>query len=102
MHSTCTLVYSSDSIINYSCLQERPVKPDIPWLTQQLWNTCCDMEELTCFKGILNDIVCTPVGCKIGTVEVRTIDIKYYTISMHYNFLLYIMAFKLAPSSDQC
>ncbi len=63
-HSTCS----------YACwyhLQERPVSPDIPWLTQQIWNTCCDMEdELPCFKGILKDFVCTPVGCKIGRIEV--------------------------------
>ena len=30
-------------------LQERPPKPDIPWLTEHMWNTCCDLEvRLVC------------------------------------------------------
>ena len=30
-------------------LQERPAKPDIPWLTEHMWNTCCDLEvRLVC------------------------------------------------------
>ena len=24
--------------------QKRPPKPDIPWLTDSTWNTCCDLE----------------------------------------------------------
>lgn len=42
----------------------------MPWLTQQLWKTCCDMEELLpCFKGLSKDIVSTPVHCKLGRLE---------------------------------
>lgn len=28
----------------YHLSQERPPKPDIAWLTEQTWNTCCDLE----------------------------------------------------------
>ena len=53
-------------------LQERPEKPDVPWLTTPMWNVCCDLEEmLPSFKGITSDIVTTPVHCKAGRVEVR-------------------------------
>ena len=24
--------------------KERPPKPDVPWLTDNIWNTCCDLE----------------------------------------------------------
>lgn len=44
----------------------------MPWLTQQMWKTCCDMEEtLACFKGIIKDILNTPVYCKLGRLEVH-------------------------------
>ena len=44
----------------------------MPWLTLQLWKTCCDMEEtLSCFKGLTKDIIKTPVHCKLGRLEVH-------------------------------
>ena len=44
----------------------------MPWLTLQLWKTCCDMEEtLPCFKGLTKDILRTPVHCKLGRLEVH-------------------------------
>lgn len=44
----------------------------MPWLTLQLWRTCCDMEEtLPCFKGLTKDILRAPVHCKLGRLEVR-------------------------------
>ena len=54
--------------------KERPEKPDIPWLTQSLWNNCCDLQELLpCFNGICTDIVSTPVFCNIGRLQVCTV-----------------------------
>ena len=51
--------------------QEHPQKPDLPWLTHQVWNTSCDLEEaLPVFKGITKDIVSTPVSCTLGRLEV--------------------------------
>lgn len=42
------------------------------WLTQQIWKTCYDMEELLpCFKGLSKDIVSTPVHCKLGRLEIH-------------------------------
>ena len=53
--------------------QERPEKPDVPWLTTALWNTCCDLEDaLPVFKGLTSDIIATPVHCKAGRIEVST------------------------------
>ncbi|XP_065911794.1 dynein axonemal heavy chain 6-like [Dysidea avara] len=58
--------------------KERPEKPDIPWLTQSLWNNCCDLQELLpCFNGISTDIVSTPVFCNIGRLQVKVNPEEY-------------------------
>ncbi|KAM4706665.1 dynein axonemal heavy chain 6 [Discoglossus pictus] len=50
--------------------KERPAKPDIPWLSDMLWYSCCDLEEiLPCFKGIKNDILTTPIAVRLGSLE---------------------------------
>ena len=50
--------------------QERPAKPDMPWLIKTVWNTCCDMEDvLPAFKGLCKDLTSTPVYCKLGRWE---------------------------------
>ena len=53
-------------------LQERPPKPDIPWLTEHMWNTCCDLEvRLVCdlstptYSQRQNSIVLPNVVCKL-------------------------------------
>eukprot|EP00731_Ephydatia_muelleri_P009156 Em0004g1494a len=52
--------------------KERPAKPDVPWLTKTVWNTCCDMEDvLPAFKGLCKDLMSTPVYCKLGRWEVN-------------------------------
>ena len=44
----------------------------MPWLTQQIWKTCYDVEEtLPCFKGLTKDILSTPVNCKLGRLEIH-------------------------------
>ena len=53
-------------------IQERPEKPDIPWLSQGTWNICCDLEEMVpAFKGITKHIISAPVSCKLGQLEVK-------------------------------
>ena len=53
-------------------LQESPPKPDIPWLTEHMWNTCCDLEvRLVCdlstptYSQRQNSIVLPNVVCKL-------------------------------------
>ena len=44
----------------------------MPWLTQPMWNTCLDMEDvLACFKGICSDITTTPIKCKLGRLDIQ-------------------------------
>ena len=69
-------LYMSNSVILLS--QERPEKPDVPWLTAGLWNICCDLEDMlpAAFKGLKSDIIATPVHCKAGRVEVSMRPLK--------------------------
>ena len=54
--------------------KQRPEKPDIPWLTQAVWNSCCDLEDsLPAFKNLTTDLVSTPVFCNIGRLLVNCI-----------------------------
>ena len=53
-------------------LQERPPKPNIPWLTEHMWNTCCDLEVRLVFVPSTpiysqrqNSIVLPNLVCKI-------------------------------------
>ncbi|XP_073398257.1 dynein axonemal heavy chain 6 [Dendrobates tinctorius] len=52
--------------------KERPTKPDVPWLHDVFWNSCCDLEEmLPCFKGLKDDILSAPILIHLGTLEVQ-------------------------------
>ena len=47
-------------------------KPDVPWLTEQIWNSCQDLQELLpCFEGICDNILKNPVSCKLGRLEIQ-------------------------------
>ncbi|KAK3507623.1 hypothetical protein QTP70_031174 [Hemibagrus guttatus] len=51
--------------------KETPEKPSIPWLSDFVWETCCDLEKkLPCFRGIQKDIVSAPVTVQLGSLEV--------------------------------
>ena len=51
--------------------QQRPAKPDVAWLADPVWNTCCDLDDaIPAFKGIKKEIVSTPLYCKMGRLEV--------------------------------
>uniref|UniRef100_A0A4W3JW30 Dynein axonemal heavy chain 6 n=1 Tax=Callorhinchus milii TaxID=7868 RepID=A0A4W3JW30_CALMI len=52
--------------------KEHPLKPSVDWLTTQMWNSCCDLEEtLMCFKGLQEEIIATPVFFQIGRLEIE-------------------------------
>ncbi|XP_069834127.1 dynein axonemal heavy chain 6 [Dendropsophus ebraccatus] len=52
--------------------KERPPKPDVPWIYDVLWNSCCDLEEiLPCFKGLKVDILSAPIAIHLGALEVQ-------------------------------
>ena len=79
---TCTCMYSCVQMVaraplkghitvHHILFQERPAKPDLPWLSKAVWNTCCDMNDtLPAFKGLCKDLMTTPVHCKLGRWEV--------------------------------
>ncbi|XP_044299896.1 dynein axonemal heavy chain 6 isoform X2 [Varanus komodoensis] len=52
--------------------KERPEKPNVPWLEENTWFMCCDLEEtLPCFEGIQTDILCKHIFIKLGQLEIR-------------------------------
>uniref|UniRef100_A0A4W3JLB2 Dynein axonemal heavy chain 6 n=1 Tax=Callorhinchus milii TaxID=7868 RepID=A0A4W3JLB2_CALMI len=52
-----------------SGMDKHPLKPSVDWLTTQMWNSCCDLEEtLMCFKGLQEEIIATPVFFQIDFV----------------------------------
>ncbi|XP_063314781.1 dynein axonemal heavy chain 6 [Pelobates fuscus] len=52
--------------------KEHPPKPDVPWLSDPLWHSFCDLEEvLPCFKGIKNDIFFSPIAITLGILEIQ-------------------------------
>ncbi|KAG2466381.1 DYH6 protein, partial [Polypterus senegalus] len=46
-------------------------KPAIPWLTDALWMTCCDIEErLLCFKGLRREVLQKRIPIKLGRLDI--------------------------------
>ncbi|TRY65354.1 hypothetical protein DNTS_005929 [Danionella cerebrum] len=51
--------------------KELPERPDVPWLSDCAWETCCDLEAtLPCFKGINKEITSTCISVSLGKLEV--------------------------------
>ncbi|KXJ13494.1 Dynein heavy chain 6, axonemal [Exaiptasia diaphana] len=51
--------------------KERPPKPDVPWLTDQMWNNCCDLEDMIhSFKGLKEDFMKKPITITMGNIKV--------------------------------
>uniref|UniRef100_A0A8C2GSU6 Dynein, axonemal, heavy chain 6 n=1 Tax=Cyprinus carpio TaxID=7962 RepID=A0A8C2GSU6_CYPCA len=51
--------------------KELPEKPEVPWLSDFAWETCCNLEDrLPCFHGIKKEIISTPISVKLGQLEV--------------------------------
>ena len=77
----CTSIYTYiyDSFAFLLRNKEIPEKPDIPWLTPHQWKICCQLQDmLPSFKGLVTDIVSTPVHCKMGQLEVRSLLVHSY------------------------
>ncbi|KAL7988579.1 hypothetical protein Chor_007498, partial [Crotalus horridus] len=52
--------------------KERPAKPQIPWLEENTWFMCCDLEEtLPSFEGIQKDILLKPIFIKLGQLDIH-------------------------------
>uniref|UniRef100_A0A3Q3BGU1 Dynein, axonemal, heavy chain 6 n=1 Tax=Haplochromis burtoni TaxID=8153 RepID=A0A3Q3BGU1_HAPBU len=53
-----------------SLKKEYPERPDVPWLSDFYWQTCCELEDtLPCFKGISREITRTHIHIKLGHFE---------------------------------
>ncbi|XP_051560675.1 dynein axonemal heavy chain 6 [Myxocyprinus asiaticus] len=51
--------------------KEFPEKPEVPWLSDFAWETCCNLEDrLLCFNGIKKEIISKPITVKLGQLEV--------------------------------
>ncbi|KAG7241312.1 hypothetical protein INR49_025754, partial [Caranx melampygus] len=45
-------------------------RPDVPWLSDFYWRTCCELEDtLPCFKGISEEITRTHIHINLGRFE---------------------------------
>ncbi|XP_038570255.1 dynein heavy chain 6, axonemal isoform X1 [Micropterus salmoides] len=45
-------------------------RPDVPWLSDFYWQTCCELEDtLSCFKGISKEITRTQIHIKLGRFQ---------------------------------
>ncbi|CAK8691447.1 unnamed protein product [Clavelina lepadiformis] len=63
--------------------KKRPPKPDVEWLSEEDWIKCIDLEEnLSCFKGIAEDLTRTPIYCALGELEIRLNPEKWDNYSM--------------------
>uniref|UniRef100_A0A8C5DEH4 Dynein heavy chain n=1 Tax=Gouania willdenowi TaxID=441366 RepID=A0A8C5DEH4_GOUWI len=59
----------SDCLI-LSVFQDHPQTPDVPWLTDSYWQTCCQLEDtLPCFKGISEEITKTNFHIQLGSLR---------------------------------
>ena len=60
--------YADFTLLPFHSKQERPPKPDIPWLAEHAWNTCCDLEvRLNFHSGQFHNIKITTnqtITCK--------------------------------------
>ncbi|KAH0628434.1 hypothetical protein JD844_009589 [Phrynosoma platyrhinos] len=52
--------------------KSRPPKPEIPWLEENTWFMCCDLEEvLPCFEGIQDDLLHEHIVITLGQLEMH-------------------------------
>ncbi|XP_042305526.1 dynein axonemal heavy chain 6 [Sceloporus undulatus] len=52
--------------------KSRPPKPEIPWLEENTWFMCCDLEEtLPSFEGIQDDLLHEHIVITLGQLEMR-------------------------------
>lgn len=59
---------------NFSSTQEYPEKPDVPWLGDFSWQTCCELEDtLPCFEDISKEITKTHIHIKLGNQKLLSL-----------------------------
>ncbi|KAM9845816.1 dynein axonemal heavy chain 6 [Aulostomus maculatus] len=47
--------------------KEYPERPDVPWLSDEHWKTCCELEDtVPCFKGLSKEITSTHIHVELG------------------------------------
>ncbi|XP_063073303.1 dynein axonemal heavy chain 6 [Engraulis encrasicolus] len=52
--------------------KKRELAPDVPWLSDQLWEACCDLEDrIEAFTGLKTDLICYPMVITMGRVTVH-------------------------------
>ncbi|XP_041935143.1 dynein heavy chain 6, axonemal [Alosa sapidissima] len=52
--------------------KERELRPDVIWMTDFIWENCCDLEDRhECFKGLKEQIVSYPITIDLGRVQVQ-------------------------------
>ncbi|XP_078146083.1 dynein axonemal heavy chain 6 [Centroberyx gerrardi] len=50
--------------------KEYSERPDVPWLSDFFWQTCCELEDtLPCFKGISKEITRTHIPIRLGRLQ---------------------------------
>uniref|UniRef100_A0A8C5D5F3 Uncharacterized protein n=1 Tax=Gouania willdenowi TaxID=441366 RepID=A0A8C5D5F3_GOUWI len=60
----------SDGEWQYFLRGDHPQTPDVPWLTDSYWQTCCQLEDtLPCFKGISEEITKTNFHIQLGSLR---------------------------------
>lgn len=54
-------------LFNFPFSQDYAERPDVPWLSDFYWQTCCELEDtLPCFKDIAKEITRTHIHIKLG------------------------------------
>lgn len=54
-------------LFNFSFTQDYAERPDVPWLSDFYWQTCCELEDtLPCFKDFSKEITRTHIHIKLG------------------------------------
>ena len=74
----------------FKYFQERPEKPDKPWITTAQWNNACDIEDLFphCFTGLKRDLTATPCWVQLGDIKVSLYIVLFVlNITVSYFFI---------------
>lgn len=54
-------------LFNFPFFQDYAVRPDVPWLSDFYWQTCCELEDtLPCFKDIAKEITRIHIHINLG------------------------------------
>uniref|UniRef100_A0A667W9Y7 Dynein axonemal heavy chain 6 n=1 Tax=Myripristis murdjan TaxID=586833 RepID=A0A667W9Y7_9TELE len=78
--------------------KEYSERPDVPWLSDFFWQTCCELEDtLPCFKGICKEITRTHIHVKLGiqtlmlSPKLFCLPFLCHTCTLPFIFLLSVL-----------